>query len=307
MSLTSKTGFIAGVSVLALSGVSFAGGPAEANDYSSFLQDAGGVSWSALVQLGYEDDDAEISFGKIQGTVSGSAGGWDFVVQDEFSASDTHDIEELSASTSFSGVGFKIGQFRQNWSRTAGMGDGGHFNTGGAGHDAAFDANSGYGEGFELSYAGDAWRVTGSWGDVDGSDDWNNVYRGEFLASGTWGQFDDFGAATGGEQGIMIGYSMDDESDDTVLDVSYEADGFGVMYQVHSDDAGDNDTTFWQGSYNMSADTTLWVQMETDDDDTVDTTNFGVAHQYGAGALITVQHSDDGTDTSIGAQLQLSF
>jgi len=305
MSFTSKTSFLAGVSVLALSGASFAGGPVEANEYASFLQDAGGVSWSALVQLGYEDENAEISFGKIQGTVSGSAGGWDFVVQDEFTDDSTHGIEELSASTSFSGVGVKIGQFRKNWSRTSNMGDGGHFNTGGGGDDAGFDGD--YEEGFELSYSADAWRVTGTWGDADGSDDWNNVYRGEFLASGTWGQFDDFGAASGGGQGILIGYSTDNESDDTILDVSYEADGFGVMYQMHSDDGADNDTTFWQGSYNMSADTTLWVQMESDDDDTVDTTNFGVAHQYGAGALITVQHSDDGTDSTIGAQLQLSF
>jgi hypothetical protein len=307
MSLTSKTGFIAGVSVLALSGVSFAGGPAEANDYSSFLQDAGGVSWSALVQMSYSDDNANIDFGKIQGTVSGSAGGWDFVVQDEFSSSSSHDLEEVSASTSFSGVGVKLGTFRPNWSRTTGMGDGGHFNTGGGGTDAGFEA--GYVDGFELSYGADAWRVTATWEDTSGSDDeWGNTFRGEFLASGTWGQFDDFGAASGGGQGIMIGYSQR-EDDDTILDVSYESDGFGIMYQVHTDDAGvTGDSTFWQGSYNMSADTTLWVQMEEDEATSAkDNTKFGVSHQYGAGALITVQHTDDGTDSSVGAQLQLSF
>lgn len=78
----------------------------------------------------------------------------------------------------------------------------------------------GYADGLQVSYEGDQFRFNGmfsdgartgqtAWGGAAGGPplhaEWALTGRVEFLASGTWAQFNDFTSATDGENGILIG------------------------------------------------------------------------------------------------------
>lgn len=74
----------------------------------------------------------------------------------------------------------------------------------------------GYVDGLQVNYEGDQFRLaamfsdgarTGqtAWNPAAGDTEYAFTGRGEFLASGTWDQFNDFTSATDGENGILIG------------------------------------------------------------------------------------------------------
>ncbi len=132
--------------------------------------------------------------------------------------------------------------------------------------------NQGYTQGIEWGWSGEQFRVMAMFHDghrntntpslAAGQTDFAASARAEFLAQGTWDQFNDFTSPRGSETGIMIGAAVNfekDESGDIVappaaldderfgltIDASLEMDGwnlYGAFVYLDSDNAGPGGT-----------------------------------------------------------------
>lgn len=128
--------------------------------------------------------------------------------------------------------------------------------------------------------------------------------RGEFLASGTWGQFKDFTSPKGSEQGIMIGFAYYGESDEDgdssdsdsydiiTIDGSIEGDGWNlfaayIKADFDNDPTGtDNDVDGFiiQGGYYLNEEWEIFARYEDADwdnsNDDLSILTFGVNYYF---------------------------
>jgi hypothetical protein len=147
--------------------------------------------------------------------------------------------------------------------------------------------------------------------------------RIEFLAMGTWGQFEDFTSPQGSEQGLLLGFSLHRERAESGLsagagatdneltlfnfDVSYEGDGFNVMFAVMFSDfdnnlpAADPDATGYllQGGYYLNETWELYGRYEAADWDVSGVEDLGIL-TIGVNKYIAGHNAKWSTDIGFG-------
>ena len=159
---------------------------------------------------------------------------------------------------------------------------------------------TGYSDALSAEWAGDRFRVEGSFSDgaQQSQTIWSNFDtefafsgRAEFLASGTWDQFRDFTSARGGETGILVGGAVHWEKGENpspgdeaeilafTVDAAAEFGGFNLYGAfVYSDlDVGPAGANPWglvvQGGFYLTEDWELYARWEwIDFDDSFGTT-----------------------------------
>jgi hypothetical protein len=153
-----------------------------------------------------------------------------------------------------------------------------------------------YTQGFWFTYTADAFKIIGSYNDgafAAGSPwsvedtEYAFTFRGEYLFSGTWDQFEDMTSPQGSEQGMMLGGSFHyqraeygsatrDELAALLLsaDFSIEGDGWNAMAAIHyanfDDDNGVDDDWIGflvQGGFYITEDMEIFVRWEWNDYD----------------------------------------
>jgi len=187
--------------------------------------------------------------------------------------------------------------------------------------------------GLSLAYTGDDMRFWADWtnsanGTGSANDgDYNMNLRGEYMAEGNWGQFDQFTSAEGGAAGTLIGFGYNTVSNNDgngtdgdatwQIDVQMQFGGYAI-YVGYSDFAaddgvGDNDETTLMGSYYLNSGWEAYVAYNDVSDEDGASWAVGV-NNYWAGqnakwtTQYTVDKSDDaGDDTTISTQLQFYF
>jgi len=246
-----------------------------------------------------------------------------------------HDLEDSANDYSNAnwdmgnGWNMTMGSFRRNDSRESMIGDGNQMGTDRASGDPTVV------QGVRWANTSDDMRTTISLSNDQGDDGaanesaYNYNVRVEYLAEGSWGQFDEFTCADGSAAGTLVGFSYraGDEGDgtdpdqaDTVwnLDVQMQMGGSGlyVSYNDNEDDSAGTSTNSTQIMWStwIDSDWELYVRY-LDDDATPDgeVTSVGV-NQYWAGhnAKWTTQYDMDDTDTAgdsntVTSQIQLMF
>ncbi|MHC4810241.1 MAG: hypothetical protein ACYTEV_07725 [Planctomycetota bacterium] len=211
------------------------GGFENQRTYLTFAGHIVDPSWMYKIQAGVE-----------QGVGAGAAG--TFTLLDAYIGKDLGD-----------GLALMAGQMKVPMLREAGMDEKGVQGTGRSLFSAEFDPQRT--QGVALAYAADNWKFVGAL--TDGHDatggsntPWNTydveysiTLRGEYLVSGTWGQFADMTSSRGAEQGIMIGGAFHHqvgeygttatETDATqwTIDASAEFDGANVFVAYVDRDA----------------------------------------------------------------------
>ena len=212
----------------------------------------------------------------------------------------------------------------------------------GDGHQMALDRTAQYttGQGVNLGYSSDDLGVDlqvvnnlGGGGDVAANDSaYTYLMRVEYLASGSWSQFDQYTSGSGGAAGTLIGFSYwandggnnelaNDEQTTWNVDVQWQWGGSGLYlsYTDFSDDATtgatDTDTNITQlmYSYDMGDNWEVYARWSDDELDNGSVTDIGVNNYLaGQNAKWTTQISMDDRDadddvTTISTQLQFMF
>ena len=223
-----------------------------------------------------------------------------------------------------------MGTFKLATSREALIGDG---------HQMALDRVNGYatGQGASLGYSSDDMgfhlQVVNNLGDAGTNDSaYTYLMRFEYLASGSWSQFDQFTSGEGGAAGTLVGFSYwahdngnrvaGGNSDQTTwnLDVQMQWGGSAlyVSYSDFSDDldaASDSNETQLMYSMDLGDNWEVYARWTDNDGDFGSTTDIGV-NNYLAGqnakwtTQITMDDTLEGADTDqtvISTQLQFMF
>jgi hypothetical protein len=226
-----------------------------------------------------------------------------------------------------------MGTFKMATSREALIGDG---------HQMALDRTAQYttGQGVNLGYSSDDLGVDlqvvnniGGGGDGAANDSaYTYLMRVEYLASGSWSQFDQFTSGSGGAAGTLVGFSYwandggnnelaNDEQTTWNVDVQWQWGGSGLYlsYTDFSDDAttgaADTDTNITQlmYSYDMGDNWEVYARWTDNELDEGSVTDIGVNNYLaGQNAKWTTQISMDDRDadddvTTISTQLQFMF
>jgi hypothetical protein len=195
--------------------------------------------------------------------------------------------------------------------------------------------------GLSLAYTGDDMRFWADWtnsanGTGSANDgDYNMNLRGEYMAEGNWGQFDQFTSADGGAAGTLIGFGYNVVSNDgTVavgdvggtdgdatwnIDVQMQFGGYAIYvgYSDFSDDdgldGGDSDTTTIMASYYLNSGWEAYAAYNDVSNEDGESWAVGVNNYWaGQNAKWTTQYTVDesdaaGDDTTISTQLQFYF
>jgi len=200
------------------------------------------------------------------------------------------------------------------------------------GHDRGADPAS---NGLSLAYTGDDMRVWAEWTNggagapgTANDGNYNMNLRGEYLAEGNWGQFDQWTSADGGAAGTLVGFGYNTLSNDGAtdgdatwnLDVQMQFGGYAIYvgYTDFSDDTSgvgnaDWDQTDIMGSYYLNSDWEVYVAYSDNSADDDGTTAIGLNNYWaGQNAKWTTQYTVDETDatgdiTTISTQLQFAF
>jgi hypothetical protein len=226
------------------------------------------------------------------------------------------------------GWNMTMGSFRRADSRESLIGDGHQMGTDRANGDPTVV------QGARWSNTSDDMRTSfslsngGANGSANASQYDYNV-RVEYLAEGSWGQFDQFTCADGSASGTLIGFSYrsgddGDATDASAEDVTWNLDvqmqmggsSLYVSYADFTDDdtsANDTNTTQVMWSTWLDSDWELYVRYYDNDDPDGEVTSIGV-NQYWAGhnAKWTTQYDMDDRNTlgdvnTITSQIQLMF
>ena len=194
------------------------------------------------------------------------------------------------------------------------------------------DGGSTVANGLSLAYTGDDMRFWADWtnssnGVGSANDgDYNMNLRGEYMAEGNWGQFDQFTSAEGGAAGTLIGFGYNTVSNSGnvtdgdatwQIDVQMQFGGYAIYigYEDFSadDGVGDNDSTMLMGSYYLNSGWEAYVAYNDVSDDDGASWAVGVNNYWaGQNAKWTTQYTvdetnDAGDDTTISTQLQFYF
>jgi hypothetical protein len=153
--------------------------------------------------------------------------------------------------------------------------------------------------------------------------------RGEYMAEGNWGQFDQFTSAEGGAAGTLIGFGYNtvsnNDGNNTDGDATWQIDvqmqfGGYAIYAGYSDfsdddgaDGGDFDTTLLMASYYLNSGWEAYVAYNDVSNEDGESWAVGVNNYWaGQNAKWTTQYTVDGSDandddTTISTQLQFYF
>jgi len=278
---------------------------------------------------GFTNDRSWLHFG---GTIAGDYG---YDIRHNLASGDNDTGADWANGSMSVGDGWDLtmGTFKMATSREALIGDA---------HQMGLDRANAYGvgQGASLGYSSDDMgfhlQVVNNVGGTPVNNDSSYTYlmRFEYLASGSWGQFDEFTSGEGGAAGTLVGFSYwandtgngaggaGTNSDQTTwnLDVQMQWGGSAlyVSYMDFSDDnAAATDTTETQLMYSMDLGDNWEVYARWTDNDLNDgsTTDIGVNNYLaGQNAKWTTQITMDDTAagansdvTTISTQLQFYF
>ena len=307
-------------------------------NWSLKLNGAMWTSWTTVDDKAAGSDtdggfDAPTSWMNYSGTI---AGDFSFDIRHDWdhdwdnAAEGETDLDWANAGWDLSdGWGITMGTFRLHQGRVSQIDDQYQMEIG-------HNPNANVENGLAIDYTGDNLRF---WVEMtNGNDtgtandgDYNFNLRGEYMAEGNWGQFDQFTSAEGGAAGTLIGlgYNSLNNSDASDGDATWNVDvqmqfgGYGiyVAYTDFSDDsgaAGDWDQTDIMGSYYLNSDWELYAaysDLNNSSDVHNDGSTFAVGvNNYWAGqnARWTTQYTQnerdvDGDVDTFSTQLQFYF